>query len=73
MAGWQGTEDRDQGSGIRRRQRQAGWLTSGFLVRRYRLFFNNVEEVKVLLGEQGIALCGVLKKSEIGLDCIVGW
>jgi hypothetical protein len=65
--------NRGQGSGIRRRQRQAGWLTSGFLVRRYRLFFNNVEEVKVLLGEQGIALCGVLKKSEIGLDCIVGW
>jgi hypothetical protein len=29
-----------------------------------------MEEVKVLLGEHGIALCGVLKKSEIGLDCI---
>jgi hypothetical protein len=31
------------------------------------LFFNKLEEVKVLLGEQGIALCGVLQKSEIGL------
>ena len=31
-------------------------LTSGFLVRRYRLFFNKLEEVKVLLGERGTAL-----------------
>jgi hypothetical protein len=46
---------------------------SGFLTRWYRLFFNNLEEVKVLLGERGIALCGVLKKSEIGLDCIDRW
>jgi hypothetical protein len=62
--------DREQGAGNRRRQRQAERLTSGFLVRRYRLFFNNMEEVKVLLGERGAALCGVLQKSEIGLDCI---
>jgi len=37
------------------------------------LFFNNLEEVKVLLGERGAALCGVLKKSEIGLIVLVGW
>ncbi len=36
------------------------------------MFFNNQEEVKVLLGEQGIAMCGVLKKSEIGLIVLIG-
>jgi hypothetical protein len=40
------------------------------LVRRYRLFFNKLEEVKVLLGEQGIALCGVLREERDWVDCI---
>jgi hypothetical protein len=34
------------------------------------LFFNNLEEVKVLLGEQGIALCGVLRDERDWVDCI---
>src|SRR6266496_4978124 len=42
-----------------------------FLTRSYRLFFNNVEEVKVLLLPAGLgASRGLCGWSEIGLDCI---
>ena len=37
----------------RRMQKQALAFASGFLNQRYRLFFNNWEEVKVLLGRAG--------------------
>ena len=61
---------REQGTGNRRRQRQAWGLSSGFWVRRYRLFFNKLEEVKVVLGEQGTALCGVLREERDWVDCM---
>ncbi len=42
------------------------------MVRRYRLFFNKLEEVKVLLGARGIAMCGVLRDERDWVDCM-GW
>jgi hypothetical protein len=46
-------------------------LSSGFLNQCYRLFFNNMEEVKVLLLPGGSwREPGFVRGSEIGLDCI---
>ena len=62
----QGTGNREQ-----KDHRQAWGLTSGFLARRYRLFFNNAEEVKGLaLSGRSWRELGRVGWGETGLDCI---